>query len=155
MNYPNYPCPCLECEKNCRLVGETNWRKCGTYRTWFLWWWKFFQENIPKLSSGCAQTKPQQKPDKFVYFHPCETAGSETARKKNIAKSIKEVSAKKPCVRCSLDVDCNKPCSAYAQWYDASLSLIRKQVGGELYYEDVGTEWFLTKCCAKEALKRS
>ena len=27
--------------------------------------------------------------------------------------------------------------------------------GGELYYEDVGKEWFLTKCCAKEALKRS
>lgn len=27
--------------------------------------------------------------------------------------------------------------------------------GGELYFEDVGKEWFLTKCCAKEALKRS
>lgn len=130
MNHPNYPSPCLNCKLPCASTGGTNYKKCVSYRTWFLCWWKYLRQIF-----GVEAVPPQVT--KFCYHHPDELKDKALHQHKEVAAQIRTTSAKKPCLHCKQESDCNAPCDAYLRWYDESLSLIRKQVDNTSHKEEI------------------
>lgn len=107
MNKPNYPSPCLNCEKadEHRVCGAGSIKGCNEWRKWFLWWWKYF---------GKSAFVPKKKNEKFTYEHP------------DIIRQIRE---NKPCDKCP-SLDCDIPCSDYEAWFVAKWDYDRKSVSG-------------------------
>lgn len=106
---PNYPSPCLKCDKEYCKKGGSNHKECAEWLTWFRWWWKWFRTNLPK-----AEAARKERANKFFYAHPDE---------------IKRYINGDPCEGCALKKNCDIPCNAYLRWYDARMEITRKKVG--------------------------
>lgn len=108
MKQPNYPSPCLKCEKEERCFRQGRHEDCQDWRKWWLWWWKYFQNNLGKDDPA------GKKCNKFRYMHP-----------DHIQKEL----AKHPCDSCFRKEFCTKPCYKYLAWYDAWVEIARRRLG--------------------------
>lgn len=108
MKYPNYPSPCLTCERQQRCDRTVFYMNCQEWQTWWRWWWKYFQQNLGKDEPGSA------KSSKFQYEHP---------------DIIRKELEKNPCEGCLREEFCATPCYKYLAWWDARMHIFRKKVG--------------------------
>lgn len=101
-----YPCPCDKCNnKKCKEGGK-QCKSCSRYTTWIRWWWKRFK------GAFCPVETPKRK-DKFCYSHPDD---------------VKRYLETGPCENCLANTNCDTPCKAYLQWYDARMEIVRKRM---------------------------
>lgn len=105
MKHPNYPSPCLTCERAANCQKRSLHGHCREWNKWFLWWWKWFQKNLGK--------QEPQKREKFYYEHP---------------DIIRKYFFEKPCERCPKNEYCTNPCYKYAAWYDVWVEIAKRRI---------------------------
>ena len=105
MKYPNYPSPCLKCERHEKCTRQGNHLNCNEWNKWFLWWWKYFRENLGKDIPDRSK--------KFYYEHP---------------DIIRKELEKNPCDNCFRKQFCAKPCYKYLAWYDSRIQLVKRRL---------------------------
>ena len=108
MKYPEYPSPCLKCERAEVCQANGYHKNCQVWHMWWLWWWKYLQQNL-----GKEEPKSKER-NKFRYEHP---------------DIIRKELAKNPCDSCFRKEFCAKPCYKYLAWYDAWVEIARRRLG--------------------------
>ena len=96
--------PCDQCTNedsdSCR-----NFAKCDRYRYWLNYCWKMAR-------AAAKKTNRAEKPTtKWVYHNP-------DVNRKYIEEGV--------CVKCPLNGNCDEPCGAYWDWWDARMEYFRK-----------------------------
>lgn len=95
----NYPNPCEICQtENCTNKG------CNEWRMRFLTIWKQFNSYVQR------QYRRGNKTEKFGYEHP-----------DLLRKYLREG----PCKGCKIEENCDTPCGAYYNWWDARMAWLK------------------------------
>lgn len=99
-----YPNPCDKCQKErCGADGG-----CQYWRSWINWNWATFRGYIARKKNS------KEKVTKWVYQHP---------------DRAREYLKNGPCKECKMRENCDDPCSAYWEWWDARMDYFRKVMG--------------------------
>lgn len=104
----NYPSPCIICKCDCGK-SRPHYLYCARYRTWINTWWLRFNAIYHKL---CRARRTISQ--KFLYEHPDE---------------VRRYLRDGPCTYCKVAGDCETPCAAYWQWWDARQEWHRRRLG--------------------------
>ena len=99
MNYPN---PCDTCEQECTYT-----KGCSDWLIRFYVIWKQFNAYPIR-----QYKKQKQERTSFVYEHP-----------DILRKYLRE----SPCGKCKNEQTCDVPCGAYAAWWDARMTVLRRK----------------------------
>ena len=100
--------PCDKCEKAKNGEDCTTFQKCKEYRYWLNYNFKMARINARK------RKEEMPKVTKFTYQHP------DMAR-----KYLKDG----VCSGCPFEGECNDPCKAYLEWYNARMKYFRVEAG--------------------------
>ena len=103
-----YSYPCTGCTR-----PDCDYRRCQPYRDWFCASWNQFHRNLSH-HYWCDGAEPEEK---LSYVHP---------------DVLRRYLHSGPCGRCVCSGDCDDPCRAYWQWWDARMAWLKWRLQQEL-----------------------